>query len=199
MLDGEDLDLVHLTPEEAMRRQLALIPADRKGRGSVGNLTVEDNLSLTALDDFVQWGVLNRAGIRRRSQELVDEYDVRPRSTRKQFGTLSGGNQQKVVLGKWLQRRPKLLLLHEPTQGVDAGAREQVYELIQGLAETGASVLCASTDSAELAALCDRVLVFRQGRVSAELTGGDLTKERISHACLDNDSARRSPMEDDHA
>jgi ribose transport system ATP-binding protein len=95
------------------------------------------------------------------------------------YGALSGGNQQKALLAKWLQTRPKLLLLHEPTQGVDVGARQQIFALVRQAADAGVYVLCASSDYEQLALICDRVLVFGRGRVARQLVGAQVTKERI--------------------
>ena len=96
---------------------------------------------------------------------------------------LSGGNQQKVVLSKWFQLGPRVVLLDEPTQGVDVGAREQVFQQIHRMAEGGAAVLCASSDHEQLAAICDRVLVLNRGRIVAELTGTAISKAAIAEAC----------------
>jgi ribose transport system ATP-binding protein len=118
-----------------------------------------------------------------RARRLTDAFDVRPPDARALFGTLSGGNQQKVVLAKWLQTGPRLLLLHEPTQGVDIGARRQIYQTVR--ADAGDRVtLCASSDHDQLAQLCDRVLVLRRGRIAAELGGAEVTKQRITEECL---------------
>ena len=95
-----------------------------------------------------------------------------------------GGNQQKAVLAKWLRKRPQILLLHEPTQGVDAGARRQIYDTLLELASEGMAIVCASSDHEELAELCERVIVLGAGRQRAVLTGGQGTKEEITHACL---------------
>ena len=114
----------------------------------------------------------------------MGEFDVRPNDPSLPYGALSGGNQQKALLAKWFQTEPRLLLLDEPTQGVDVGARQQIYELIRGAAEgRGMYVVCASSDYEQLATICDRVIVFGRGRVWRELVGADLTKERIVEQC----------------
>jgi ribose transport system ATP-binding protein len=118
--------------------------------------------------------------MRRKSQELLDQYDVRPPDPGLAYQSLSGGNQQKALLAKWLQTQPPLLLLHEPTQGVDVGAREQIFRTLSASAEKGMAIICASSDYEQLAAVCDRVLVLGNGRVVRELTGGEVTKERIA-------------------
>ena len=102
---------------------------------------------------------------------------------------LSGGNQQKALLAKWLQTKPALLVLDEPTQGVDVGARQQVYEALDAATARGAAILCASTDAEQLAAICHRVLVFSRGRIVHELSGDDVSKEEITERCYNSMSA----------
>jgi len=114
----------------------------------------------------------------------MGEFDVRPNDPSLPYGALSGGNQQKALLAKWFQTEPRLLLLDEPTQGVDVGARQQIYELIRGAAEErGMYVVCASSDYEQLATICDRVIVFGRGRVWRQLVGAELTKDRIVEQC----------------
>jgi ribose transport system ATP-binding protein len=109
---------------------------------------------------------------------------VRPPDPTRPMGTLSGGNQQKAVLGKWLATNPRVLVLHEPTQGVDIGARKQIFALIREATDTGCSVILASLEYEDLAHLCDRVLVFQGGRVTSEIPRGELSEERIVERCL---------------
>jgi ribose transport system ATP-binding protein len=118
---------------------------------------------------------LEEAEVRR----LAEAYDVRPPEPNRLLGTLSGGNQQKAIVAKWLAMKPSVLLLHEPTQGVDIGARKQLFAHIRGAANSGAAVLLASIEYEDLANLCDRVLVFQDGRIVAELDGDNLSKDRI--------------------
>ena len=129
------------------------------------------------------------------------EFDVRPNDPSLPYGALSGGNQQKALLAKWFQTEPRLLLLDEPTQGVDVGARQQIYELIRTAAqERGMHVLCASSDYEQLASLCDRVIVFGRGRVWRELVGAEVTKERIieqSYAAMAAEVAGSGRVTDD--
>lgn len=117
-------------------------------------------------------------------QTLIEAYDVRPRSATMNLGNMSGGNQQKVLLGKWLAEKPRLLLLDEPTQGVDFGARQQIFAALDQAAAAGTAILCASTDYEQLAQICDRVIVFSRGLAVAELSGAGLTKDAISRACF---------------
>jgi ribose transport system ATP-binding protein len=109
----------------------------------------------------------------------MEEFDVRPREPNTAYENLSGGNQQKAMLAKWLQTEPKVILLHEPTQGVDVGARAQIFGMLGDAASAGASVLCASSDYEQLAAVCDRVIIVARGRVASELSS-NVTKDRIA-------------------
>ena len=136
------------------------------------------------LDRHFNGVVLDRRRMRRATAALMREFDVRPADPTLPYGALSGGNQQKALLAKWFQTDPRLLLLDEPTQGVDVGARLQIFELIRATArEQGVNVLCASSDYEQLASLCDRVIVFGRGRAWRQLVGSEITKDRIIEQC----------------
>jgi ribose transport system ATP-binding protein len=140
-----------------------------------------DNLTLPVLDLFFQGLRLRRGMMRGAAQDLMKSFDVRPADPDMRYGSFSGGNQQKVLLAKWLQLEPRLLLLHEPTQGVDVGAREQIYAVLREARANGTSIICASSDHDELASLADRVLVFGEHSIIGQLTGADVSKEHIAH------------------
>ena len=131
---------------------------------------------------------LRRKAIAQRAVELAAEYEIRPNDPGLRLGSLSGGNAQKVLLAKWLIRDPKLLMLDEPTQGVDVGTRQQVWDVIRKAADSGAAVLCASSDFEQLADLCTRVLVFARGRIVDELVGDQINKDNIAEACYGHSS-----------
>jgi ribose transport system ATP-binding protein len=161
---------------------IGLVPADRLGQGGVATLPVADNVMLPSL-------ALARAGRRARRRLLVDaerllaRHGVEPADPTLPFGALSGGNQQKAMLAKWLDRRLALLLLDEPLRGVDVETRARLAAMIRAAARDGASVVCASSDAEQLASLCDRVLVFSRGAVTATLTGSDVEGRRIAALC----------------
>lgn len=182
-LDGREHDLTRMTPGLAVKARMALIPGDRQRDGAVGSLAVTDNVTLPQLPRFVGGGVLRRDRMHRHTASAMEEFDVRPPEPRREYGSFSGGNQQKALLAKWLDTAPRLLLLHEPTQGVDVGARQQIFATIRAVADAGASMLCASSDHEQLAQICDRVLVFGRGRIISELKGGDVVKDRITEQC----------------
>jgi ribose transport system ATP-binding protein len=119
----------------------------------------------------------------REARALGTRYEVRPNEPSAKLSSLSGGNAQKVLIARWMNRNPKLLLLDEPTQGVDVGTRVQIYAALRAAASSGRSIVCASSDAEQLAEICDRVLVFARGRICREITGAELTKDGIAEAC----------------
>jgi ribose transport system ATP-binding protein len=183
-LDGAaPVALSALTPAKAITSGLALVPGDRQGAGGVDSLSVTDNALLPDIDNFVGAGFLNHRRMQRRARALNDAYEVRPNDPLLKLSALSGGNAQKVLIARWMNRKPSLLLLDEPTQGVDVGTRQLIFAKLRAAAAEGMSVICASSDAEQLAAICDRVLVFARGRICAELVGDDLSKESIMAAC----------------
>ncbi len=193
VLDGADLEVAGLTPSRALRAGIVLIPADRQRDGAVGSLSVTDNMTVPRLHEFRSGPVLRRGAMHRSASETMARYDVRPGEPRADYGDLSGGNQQKALLAKWLGTAPRLILFHEPTQGVNVGARQQIFAGIRESAGAGAPMICASSDHEQLALICDRVLVFGRGRVISELVGADLTKERITERCYAGAAAGAAP------
>ena len=179
---GHEYELARMSPSAAIKAGMALIPADRQGAAGVGSLLVRDNVMLQVVDRYRPYR-LDRRRYLKSAREALRQYDVRPPEPIMDFQALSGGNQQKVVLAKWLQAEPRVLLVHEPTQGVDIGARLQVFETITQAAAEGMSVVCASSDYEQLAAICDRVLVFHGGKIMCTLVGDEITKDRITEQC----------------
>ena len=176
--------LASMTPAKAMAMGIALVPGDRQEQGAVASLDIRENLITPILAEMgtpvsLSWPKLNA-----RARELVTQFDVRPADPALPLGSLSGGNQQKVVLARWLQMRPSVLLLHEPTQGVDVGAREQIFALIGSVAAGRSSVVIASSDYEQLERVCTRVLVIGDGAVQTELRGKDVNRSRIAEACM---------------
>ncbi|MGY1815328.1 ATP-binding cassette domain-containing protein [Blastococcus sp. SYSU D00820] len=172
-------------PRAALRAGIATVHVDRARRGAIPAFSVEENVVLPEMRSLVGAGVLRRRRRRRAAERWITDLDVRPASATATFATLSGGNQQKVVLGKCLRLGPRVLLLDEPTQGVDVGAKVALYSIVAERAREGLGVLVSSGDSEELTRLCHRVLILAGGVVVAELSGTDLTAERIDLAVLD--------------
>jgi ABC-type sugar transport system ATPase subunit len=172
------------SPREAIAAGLALLPEDRKGKGVVLDMTVAENLALPWLASREVMGPAARLGLvdagaeRRMCARRIAELHIRGEGG-DAVSALSGGNQQKVALGKWLGRAPKVLLLDEPTRGVDVGAREEIYGILADLGARGVAVLLASSDLAEVLRLAHRVVVLRNGRVAGEFDAADASEEAI--------------------
>ena len=182
-LADQMFDLHHLKPAQAIAAGIAYLPADRLAASGAGSLSVVENVALPSIRRFAGALGLNRRAMARWAKDVTTRHDVRPNRPEMALEQLSGGNQQKVLLAKWLEVAPTLLLLDEPTQGIDVGARQQVYEALDQAVNSDTTVICASADYEQLAQICDRVLIFAFGRVIRELTGGDVTKERIAEQC----------------
>jgi len=187
-VDGRQLPLTAITPRTAMRAGMALVPGDRQRNGSIPSLTAADNMNLLVLERFFRGGRLRQRELEENARSLMGTFDVRPARPELEYGSFSGGNQQKAMMAKWQHVQPSVLLLHEPTQGVDIGARQQIFELIRDATRTS-STICASSDYEQLAAICDRVGVLARGRLVGFIAGADLTKERIADFCLRSSDA----------
>jgi ABC-type sugar transport system ATPase subunit len=176
-------DVVLRSPRDAIGAGIALIPEDRKGRGLVLGMSVSDNLTLppprSRVAKMLEWvGVIDDEQEELVAERRIEELHIRG-SRSAEVATLSGGNQQKVVIGKWLENPPSILLLDEPTRGVDVGAREEIYGLLAELGQKGTAILLASSDLPEVLRLAHRVLVLRHGKVVAELDGATTSEEAI--------------------
>ncbi|HWL02219.1 MAG TPA: sugar ABC transporter ATP-binding protein [Microbacteriaceae bacterium] len=168
------------TPAESIKRGMAFVPGDRGKYGAIRDFNARENMTLPAMQSVTN--AIFSVNVRKEKElarELVVKYDVKPPRAEQIFKQFSGGNQQKIVFAKWLRNDPSVLLLEEPTQGVDIGAKQALYDAIDDAAARGAAVLVCSSEAKELVRLCDRVLVLRDGRVSVELSGEDLTETRL--------------------
>jgi ribose transport system ATP-binding protein len=188
--DGREIRLNRTTPEQAIEDQIFLIPVDRLQQGCAPSLSVADNVTSPWLNHYFRGMFLRRHSMLTETRTHMTGFDVRPRDPGAEFARLSGGNQQKALLAKWLQATPRVLLLHEPTQGVDVGARQQIWSIIERLGEECA-VLYAGSDYDELARVCHRVVIISNGTARRILSGDEVTKERITQECLAERSASR--------
>ncbi|HZE50888.1 MAG TPA: sugar ABC transporter ATP-binding protein [Jatrophihabitantaceae bacterium] len=167
------------TPKQAIAAGLALVTEDRKDTGLVLGMSVRDNAGLATMGRVRRWGLLDRTRQREMVGEFVEDLDIRPRGLDRPVRHLSGGNQQKVVLTKWLLSKPRVLILDEPTRGVDIATRVDLYRLIDGLTRTGLGVLLISSDLTEVLGVTDRILVMRQGRIVADLPSAGTDEETL--------------------
>jgi ribose transport system ATP-binding protein len=187
VLGGIRHNLRKMTPPKALDLGMALVPGDRQRDASLPSLPITENVVVPAmLPRFFKKLILRRRRMEAAVRELMKQFDVRPPDPRPLYSSLSGGNQQKAVLAKWFATNPTVLLLHEPTQGVDVGARGQIFTLVRDAADRGVAVVCASNDYEQLEAICDRVLIVSRGRIHRELVGSDLRKERIAEQCYES-------------
>lgn len=177
------------SPVEAIARGLVLAPEDRKGEGLVLGMSVAENATLACLPRFERFGFLDEAAERRMAEEFVARFRVKTPSLRQAVRNLSGGNQQKVVLGKWLAIAPQVLLLDEPTRGIDVNAKEEIYVLIHDLAASGLAVIVVSSELPEMLVLADRVMVMCEGRKTADLERAEANEESIMRAALPRSAA----------
>ncbi|MGH2937592.1 MAG: sugar ABC transporter ATP-binding protein [Solirubrobacterales bacterium] len=163
----------------AMDAGIALVPEDRLGEAALLDQTITENLSVVRLSRYFRGGLLRSGSAEREAAEACRRFGVKAAGTNSLLSTLSGGNQQKVMLARWMQRDPEVLLLDEPTQGVDVTSRAEIYRIIRDAADAGTGVLMASSDFDEVANLCDRVIVIRKGQVAHE-AAQPLTAEQLT-------------------
>ncbi len=171
-------------PHRRLEEGLALVPANRGRDGVVAPLCFRENLTLSALAPLRRHGRIRASSERRECEEWMERIDLQPRRPERPIREFSGGNQQKAVIARALRAKPRLLLLDEPTQGVDVGAKASIYRLLAEAAAAGTAALICSSEPEELAGICDRVLVFRGGRQCAELTAEGLAPDRIATETL---------------
>lgn len=164
--------------------RLALVPEDRKTEGLMLPMSVRENLTLAAIEGLTRAGAIDAAAERRVVDEAVRQLRIMVGSVDDPVGSLSGGNQQKVVIAKWLATQPTILLLLDPTRGIDVGTKQELYQLLRRLADDGRALLLYSTDYDELIGMCDRVLIMYQGRIRTELAGEAITEESIIASSL---------------
>ena len=180
--DGKPV-MIH-SVQDATKNGIALVPEDRLTEGLFLPISIMENITVVNFDQFKRGPLLNRGAQIENSDSWVKEIHVKTDDHLLPVQTLSGGNQQKVVLAKWLSTSPKVLILNGPTVGVDIGAKYDIYQLLRDLAATGVAVLVASDDLAEVVRLCDRTIVMRGGLMSAEIQGKDLSTERLTEAIM---------------
>ena len=159
-----------------------MVPEDRREQGLILDLSIERNATLPRLGAVSRWGIVRRSRERAMASTWADRLGVKRRRLADPVATLSGGNQQKVVLGKWLATEPGVLIVDEPTRGIDVGAKVEVHALLSELAASGMAVLMISSELSEVLGMADRVLVMHEGRLTAELSKEDATEEKVLQA-----------------
>ncbi|MEI4474084.1 sugar ABC transporter ATP-binding protein [Frigidibacter sp. MR17.24] len=172
------------SPRARIAAGLGLVPEERKRDGIIRHRPVTSNVGLASMPRFSRFGMIRRAALRRRSEELMREVNLRPFDVTRPIGSFSGGNQQKAIIGRWLAADSRILLFDEPTRGIDVGAKAEIYDLIEKLAAEGRGVIVVSSELTEVIRLSDRVLVMREGALSAELGQGEISEASIARAAI---------------
>jgi len=176
-LNGEAITLRNAS--DAVARGIFLVPEDRKGEGILLDLPISENISLPDLDAYARSGLVSPALERVQAERSRSELGIKAPTVATRTGSLSGGNQQKVVLAKWLAMQPKVLIFDEPTRGIDVGAKAEIYRLMRGLADAGVAVLMISSDMEEVIGVSDRIAVMHEGRISGLLGRPDFSEENV--------------------
>jgi ribose transport system ATP-binding protein len=185
IIDGEEVSID--TPDDAIQKGISFVPEDRKGEGLISIQSVKQNISLTGLKLLSRFGFINGSSETKLARSSSEQLSIKSSSEEAEVSTLSGGNQQKVVLAKWLWLKPSILILDEPTRGIDVGAKAEIHNLILDLAQKGVAVLLISSELPEVLRLADRAYVMRDGTIAGELNRDQLTQEAIMHlAALGN-------------
>jgi ABC-type sugar transport system ATPase subunit len=176
-IDGKRVEIIN--PRHAVEMGIGLVPEDRKTQGLVLSLPVRKNISLPSLDQFIRRGLVDEKQEVRVIKKYMDQLDIRTSSIDQEVQYLSGGNQQKVVLAKWLTTDPKIIILDEPTRGIDVGTKFEMYRIIRNLADQGTGIVMISSELPEIIGMSDRVLVMRDRTIAGELERTEATEEKI--------------------
>jgi ribose transport system ATP-binding protein len=171
-------------PADAIRHRLALVPEDRKAQGIVATMSVRENITLSALPQFSRWGILDIRREKARAKEFVSSLRIAAPNLERWVHYLSGGNQQKVVIAKWMTTEADVFLFDEPTRGIDVGAKVDVYQLMGELVRRGAAIVMIASELPDILGMSDRILVMHEGRVCGEFTSAEATEEKILECAL---------------
>ena len=188
----EDVPVAVASPRDARRLGIALVTEDRKAKGLHLDASIRDNVALPSLARIARFGIRSVRGEARVAADAVRRLGVRCTGIEQVAATLSGGNQQKVVIGKWLATRPRVLLLDEPTRGIDVGAKQEIYELVRSLAGEGLAIVMVSSELPELLLLADRIMVVSEGRRTGMLSRAEASEEAIMRLAAPRGAAARA-------
>ena len=167
-------------PEDAINSGLALITEDRRGNGIFGVLSISDNTAVASLSDYLRYRYfLDHGEIKKVVDKSIAELSIKAPNSKTQIKNLSGGNQQKVIIARWLAKEPDVLIMDEPTRGIDVGAKYEIYSIIGNLAKEGKTIIVVSSEMPELIGICDRIMVMCEGRITGVVEGSDMNQEKI--------------------
>jgi ABC-type sugar transport system ATPase subunit len=191
LIDGQKVTIG--SPGQAMKLGIAYVPEDRGSQGLVREMRIRENISMAVLGKLTRFGMVDRSSERRLGDETIRRLNIIATSGEQIVNKLSGGNQQKVVVGKWLATKPRLLIVDEPTRGVDVGAKAEIHRLISELAQQGLGILMISSELPEVLGMSDRILVMRQGRLVAEFSREQATQENVGAAMMSDQGGDSMP------
>ncbi|MGT2958135.1 D-xylose ABC transporter ATP-binding protein [Streptococcus bovimastitidis] len=177
IIDGQEVDIKN--PAQAIAKGIGFLTEDRKDEGLILDFSIQDNMTLPSTKEFSKKGFFDEKTSKTFSQQLIDRLRIKSGSPQLPVGNLSGGNQQKVVLAKWIGIAPKVLILDEPTRGVDVGAKREIYQLMNELAERGVPIVMVSSDLPEILGVSDRIMVMHEGRIKGQLSREEATQEKV--------------------
>lgn len=179
-IDGKKVKIS--SPVDAIKEGLALVPEDRKREGLILGMSLGDNICMTNMSLISKLGCIIKKTKKKIIDKFINDLQIRPALPNRLAGNFSGGNQQKAVIAKWLAVNPKVVILDEPTRGIDVGAKSEIYTIIEGLAEKGVGIIFISSEMLELIGVCDRILVIHQGRITGEFKKDEFSEEKIMMA-----------------
>ena len=182
LVEGQKVNIK--SPAQAMKLGIAYVPEDRGTQGLVREMRIRENLSMAVLDTFTRFGIVIKRNERKSGEQLIEQLNIIATSGEQVVNKLSGGNQQKVVVGKWLASKPKMLIVDEPTRGVDVGAKAEIHRLLSELAQQGLGILMISSELPEVLGMSDRILVMRNSRLVAEFSRAEATQENVGAAMM---------------
>lgn len=179
-LNGKTLDIKR--PQDAINNGIGMITEDRRGSGILGCLSIADNVSIASLNQYLEAGIkLNKKKIEELVQDNVSKLSIKTPSSKTLIQSLSGGNQQKVIISRWLANNPDVLIMDEPTRGIDVGAKYEIYQIMIDLAKQGKGIIMISSEMPELLGVSNRVMVMCNGKITGEVSGNEMTQESVMH------------------
>ncbi|MBJ6361642.1 sugar ABC transporter ATP-binding protein [Paenibacillus sp. GCM10012307] len=181
-IEGEEVQIT--SPSQAIQHGIGLVPEDRKQHGLILGLSVKKNISLSALKQLTRAGILSRSAEDQLANEYIDKLRIKTPHKDQRAGNLSGGNQQKIVISKWLATHPRVLILDEPTRGIDVGAKKEIYTLMSQLAQQGVAIIMISSEMPEILGMSDRIIVMHEGEIKGTLDRESATQEKILELAL---------------
>lgn len=176
-MKGNQIKVDH--PREAIAHGIAYVPAERKSDSLILIQTVRENTTMASLDKITKKGIISRSEENRITKKWIEKFGIKTPTGETVIENLSGGNQQKVVMGRWMEINPRLLILNDPTRGVDVGAKSEIYKIIDELCRAGTAIIMISSDMSELLSMSDRVAAMSEGRICGELSRQEVTQEKL--------------------